>query len=184
MLGMIEIQFIPCEIAFALVWFAVRAIICAKRKAVDWKHEALLLLMLVNLAVIIRFSFFPFDTVDGRVQPLVFEPAAIFPLRVNLIPFKQLLWFETTRDLVINLAGNFAMFIPTGIIVPIIWPELNRFWKAIPVGMLIPICIELAQLPFAVRATDVDDLILNTAGIAVGYMVYALVKRLFDGKCV
>ena len=179
---MIEIPFIAGAIAYALAWLAVRIIICARRGSVDWKHEALLLLMFANLAAIIRFSFFPFDLVDGHVQPLVFEPGAIFPLRVNLVPFKQLLWFETTRDLVVNLVGNFAMFIPTGTIVPIIWPDLDRFWKSIPAGMLIPICIELAQLPFAVRATDVDDLILNTAGIAVGYMVFALIRRVRKGS--
>ena len=174
---MIEISFMQAELAFLVAWIAIRVLICLRRGAVDWRHEALLVLMYVNLAVIIRFSFFPLATDAGRVQPLVFDASRVFPLRMNLVPFKQLLWYDTTRDLIINLAGNVAMFIPTGIIMPIIWPGLDRAWKAIGAGMLIPLCIELCQLPFAARASDVDDLILNATGIALGYAIYALARR-------
>ena len=31
---------------------------------------------------------------------------------------------------------------------------------------------------FSVRASDVDDLILNVLGVAIGYGIYAVVKRL------
>ena len=170
---MIEIPFITGEVLFTAVWFAVRIIICIARQSVDWRHEARLLLMYINLAVIIRFTFFPFSLVDGHVQPLVFEPAAIFPPRVNLIPLDHLFWFETTKDLLTNIIGNVALFIPTGIILPIIWKGLDRWWKAIPTGMLISLIIELAQLPFASRATDIDDLILNSLGVIIGYIIYA-----------
>ena len=37
---------------------------------------------------------------------------------------------------------------------------------------------ELLQLPFFDRATDIDDLILNTAGCAAGYLIYAAVRRI------
>ncbi len=173
---MVEIPFITGEVLFTAVWFAVRIIICIARRSVDWRHEARLLLMYINVAVIIRFTFFPFSLVDGRVQPLVFEPAAIFPPRVNLIPLDHLFWFETTKDLLTNIIGNVALFIPTGIIIPIIWKWLDRWWKAIPTGMLISLIIELAQLPFASRATDIDDLILNSLGVIIGYIIYAAAR--------
>ena len=40
------------------------------------------------------------------------------------------------------------------------------------------LCIEIIQLPFSVRASDVDDLILNVLGVAIGYGSYAAVKHL------
>jgi glycopeptide antibiotics resistance protein len=43
-------------------------------------------------------------------------------------------------------------------------------------GAAISLAIEILQLPFAVRTSDVDDLILNTAGCLVGYGIYALAK--------
>ena len=174
---MVEISFITGEALFAIAWFAARIIVCAQRRSVDWRQEARLLLMFINLAVIIRFTFFPFFPVDGQVQPLVFDPSAVFPLRVNLIPIERILWFDTPKDLLINIIGNVALFIPTGIIMPIVFKRLDRWWKAIPAGMLISLAIEVLQLPFASRASDIDDLILNSLGVIIGYCIFALVRR-------
>ena len=40
----------------------------------------------------------------------------------------------------------------------------------------------MLQLVTPGRVTDVDDLIVNTLGAAVGYLIYALVKKAFCGK--
>ena len=77
-----------------------------------------------------------------------------------------------------NVVGNMIMFIPTGIVLPVVYKRLNCFWKVVVVGAAISLCIELLQLPFASRATDVDDLILNTMGVAVGYGIYAAFRHL------
>ena len=68
-----------------------------------------------------------------------------------------------------NVAGNAAMFIPGGIVLPIVYRQLNGFGKTVAAGALISLCIEILQLPFPSRASDIDDLILNTLGTAVGY---------------
>ncbi len=166
------------ELALALIWLAVLVCIWLKNKKIDWKREALLLLMFINLAVLLRFTFFPFGTVDGHVQPLTFEGDRVLPLRINWIPYVHLFYFESRRDLLLNLIGNTAMFIPSGIILPILYKRLNSFWKVLAAGAGISLCIELLQLPFHVRATDVDDLILNTVGVAIGYGIYALVRAI------
>lgn len=176
------IGFWTLESFFTVIWVLVRIAVWIKNKKIDLKREALLLLMYVNLAVIIRFVFFPRATVNGQIQPLVFEPGAVFPLRVNLIPIVNILRFDTTRDLVWNIAGNTAMFIPTGIILPILYRQLNSFWKVTLAGALISLSIELLQLPFASRASDVDDLILNTLGVMIGYGIYASVKKAVSKK--
>ena len=55
---------------------------------------------------------------------------------------------------------------------------MNSFRKVTAAGALISLCIEILQLPFSVRASDVDDLILNVLGVVAGYGIYAAVKRL------
>ena len=175
---MITIPFWLGELALALIWLAVRVCIWLKNKKIDWKREALLLLMFINLAVLLRFTFFPFGTVDDHVQPLIFEADKVLPLRINWIPYVHLFYFESRRDLLLNLIGNTAMFIPSGFILPILYKRLNSFWKVLAAGAGISLCIELLQLPFHVRATDVDDLILNTVGVAIGYGIYALVRAI------
>ena len=120
--------------------------------------------------------------VDGRVQPLLYDPAAAFPFRVNLIPFVNLFDYDNKRDLMLNVTGNCALFIPSGIVFPIVYKKLNSFCKVLSAGMLISFIIEILQLPFSVRASDIDDLILNTAGVAVGYGIYCLIKSLNKGN--
>ena len=158
-------------------WFVFRLSANLKDRNFSLKREALQLLMLINLAVISRMVFHPMATIDGKIQPLVFEAAACWPFRVNLIPFVNLFDYESKRDLLLNIIGNCAMFIPTGIVVPCLYPRLRSFKKTVLAGFLISFAIEIIQLPFAVRASDIDDLILNTAGVIIGYGIYALAKR-------
>ena len=175
---MIEISLLAGESLLALLWLACRAVVWLRQKHIDWKREAALALMYVNLAVILRFVFYPMDRLNGHVQPLVFDAAAMLPLRLNLIPIVHIMRFAGRRDMLLNLVGNVAMFIPGGVLMPLLYPKLNRFWKVTLAGALLSACIELAQLPFASRATDVDDLILNTACCAIGYGLYALGRLL------
>ena len=175
---MIEISFIELECLFTAVWLLCRIIVWIRQRRINWKREAVLLLMYINLAVIIRFTFFPMFRVNGSVQPLIYDASTAFPFRVNLIPFVNLFDYDNKRDLLLNVIGNTAMFIPSGIVLPIIYKRLNSFWKVLAAGALISLCIEIIQLPFSVRASDVDDLILNALGVAIGYGIYAAVKHL------
>ena len=175
---MFEISFLTTELAFTAIWLLIRAAVWVRQKRIDWKREAVLALMYINLAVIIRFVFFPRDLVDGHIQPLVFEMAAVFPLRINLVPLVHLFDYGSVRDIIWNVAGNALMFIPSGIVLPIVYRQLNSFWKVTAAGAFISLCIEILQLPFSSRASDIDDLIINTLGVAAGYGIYAAIKHL------
>lgn len=175
---MIKIPFWAAEAALALVWTALRGALWIRRGKIDWKREALLLLMYVNLAVLLRITFFPMARADGRVQPLVLYTAALWPPRINLVPFVRLGDFAFRRELLLNVIGNVLMFIPSGIILPILYKKLDGFGKTVAAGAGISLCIELLQLPFSVRSSDIDDLILNTLGAAIGYGLFAAAKAL------
>ena len=175
---MVEIPFLFLEIAYTAIWLMVRAAIWIKQKRIDWKRETVLLLMYINLAVIIRFAFFPMFKVDGHVQPLVLDIATAFPFRVNWLPLIHLFDYDSKRDLLLNVIGNAAMFIPSGIVLPLVYKRLNSFWKVLLAGMGISLSIEIMQLPFSVRATDIDDFLLNTIGVIVGYGIVTLTRCL------
>ena len=172
-----SISLLAGELVLAGIYLACRVIRAVRHKEVDWKQEAKMLLMYINLAVLLRLTFYPMTRIAGRVQPLVFEPEEIFPLRVDLVPFVQLFWYDSKRDMILNIVGNFTMFIPSGIILPILYRKLDRFWKVLAAGALMSLCIEILQLPFAVRASDIDDLILNVLGVAAGYGIYYVFKH-------
>ena len=179
---MISIPFLFTELIYTVIWLLCRIKVWISQKKISWKREAVLLFMYINFAVIVRVAFFPMARINGRVQPLVFDAEAVFPLRVNMILFVNLFDYNDKRDLLLNVIGNCALFIPSGIVLPIVYKRLNSFWKVLIAGMLISLIIEILQLPFSVRASDIDDLILNAAGVAVGYGASILIRRLDKSK--
>ena len=56
----------------------------------------------------------------------------------------------------------------------------GKFRRFMVAGALLSLCLELCQLPFFERATDVDDLLLNTLGCAIGYGIWALWRAIAD----
>jgi len=175
----VEIPFVTGMIIFTVCWFAARALMCFFRKKLDVKHEAKMLLMYINLAVLFRTTFFPLHhDAYGSIQPLIFDAKDIFPLNVNLVPFQNMFDFATTKDMLINIIGNVTMFIPTGIILPVIYKKLRSFPRTVLAGGFISLGIEILQLPFCERTSDVNDLILNTSGVVIGYGIYALARKI------
>ena len=85
---------------------------------------------------------------------------------VQLIPFSD----EHTRRYLIQLALNAALFVPFGFLVPVLWRELRSWGTVTGAGFLTSLLIECIQL-CSFRATDVDDLIMNTLGTFVGYLL-------------
>lgn len=175
---MIEISFLAGELCFTAVWLIARVIVWIVNKKIDLKREAMLLLMYINLAVIIRFTFYPLAPVQGKIQPLVFDPDNILPFNLNLIPLRNMFHFNTAKDTIVNVSGNIMMFIPSGIILPVLYKKLDRFWKVLTAGAFISLSIELLQLLLADRHTNIDDVILNVTGVAIGCGIYALARHI------
>jgi glycopeptide antibiotics resistance protein len=70
------------------------------------------------------------------------------------------------------------MFIPLGIVWPIVYKDLDTPLKIIAAGIGFSLLIEIVQLPFYDRVSDIDDLILNSTGYIIGYVIYLLVKKI------
>ena len=174
---MIEITYLQMVLVISILWLIVRMICCLKAKQFGWKRELQLMLVYICLVVVVRFTFCPFGKVDGKIQPLVFDKEKILPLWVNFKPF--IYWFDypTLKEALLNLIGNVAMFIPLGIVWPAVFKKLNTHGKVVAAGFGVSLTIEILQLPFFDRASDIDDLILNTLGFLIGYGIYLLVRR-------
>jgi len=177
---MIEISYASMMIAVTAAWLLVRAYFCIRAGRIDWKREAQLILVYICIIVVARFTFFPFGKVDGKVQPLLLDTANIFPFRINIAPFVNLMDYPERRDAVLNFVGNTTMFIPIGIIWPIVYKELNTHKKVIAAGVGFSLLIEILQLPFFDRVSDIDDLLLNSIGFIAGYLIYVLVIKIKD----
>lgn len=176
---MIEIHYYMIVAMIIATWLISRIIINLKHRQINWKYEFKIACVFFCIAVIFRFTFIPFDLVNGKLQPLILETNKIYPFRINFIPLVNLFDYEgSIRDTLINVIGNTAMFIPVGIILPITFPKVNSFSKVIMVGFFASLTIEIIQLPFISRVSDVDDLILNTAGCGLGFACYWIARKI------
>jgi len=173
---MIQISYTAMVAAISIIWCLSRVICAVKTGNVAWKREIQLMLVYICIVVVARFTFFPFSKINGRIQPLIFDPAKVFPFRINWIPLANLFDYPEKRDILINVIGNTAMFIPLGIVWPSVYKGLNTHGKIISAGIGFSFCIEILQLPFYDRVSDVDDLLLNSLGFMIGYLLYLLVK--------
>ena len=172
-----EISYTFVFIAITAIWIFLRALISIKNRTIDWKRELQLILVYICIVVVVRFTFFPFSKVNGNIQPLILDVTNVWPFRINWIPFVNLFDYPDTRDILINVIGNTTMFIPLGIIWPIVFKELDTHKKVLAAGVGCSLTIEILQLPLYVRVSDVDDLILNSLGYIMGYGIYLLIKK-------
>ncbi|WP_394920638.1 VanZ family protein [uncultured Robinsoniella sp.] len=93
---------------------------------------------------------------------------------VNLLPF--------SRD--IDLTGyvlNILLFVPLGFLLPVIWPRSGKLTYMVLFGFCFSLVIEISQLCNH-RRTDVDDLIMNTIGAVIGYLLYVILNKIMKWK--
>jgi glycopeptide antibiotics resistance protein len=113
---------------------------------------------------------------NGNHQAINLEFFRVISETYNAIKYLDL-W----QPFLINFVGNIVMFIPIGFFPPLLWKKFNRAWRAIGLGLLVSLTIEILQLP-QMRSSDVDDLWLNTLGAFFGYLIYRCFPKLFkDG---
>ena len=175
---MIGISYSSVMVGITVLWILVRGMVCLRQRKYSLKRELQLLLEYICVVVVTRFTFFPFSKVDGQVQPLLFDASRIFPPRINLLPVVYLFDYPIFREALINFIGNTAMFIPLGIVWPSVFKKLDTHGKVIAAGVGYSLLIEIFQLPFFDRVSDIDDLLLNSLGFLMGYGIYLLVRTL------
>jgi glycopeptide antibiotics resistance protein len=102
---------------------------------------------------------------------------------LNLKPFHTILLFLNvlTRpaygtSALFNLGGNVILFIPLGFFLPCVFLRLRKFSSTILTTAAIISTVELLQLFTLLGRCDIDDLILNILGAAIGYGVHKIRK--------
>ncbi|WP_411349919.1 VanZ family protein [Paenibacillus sp. WLX2291] len=103
------------------------------------------------------------------------------PYRYNVIPLRTIADFATMRigttmDQWINLLGNVVVFVPFGLLIPVV-----RSVRVLPFAgafALFILVLEILQLITRRGTFDVDDIVLNTLGACLGYGILHGVRHL------
>ena len=100
----------------------------------------------------------------------------------NFIPFKTIKMYIQYYDLpglrsFSNLFGNVLVFVPVGIMLPIVHSASRRVFVMLANVLIFIIGIEVFQLFSNFGAFDVDDILLNTFGVLIGSCIYRVFEK-------
>jgi glycopeptide antibiotics resistance protein len=106
----------------------------------------------------------------------------------NFVPFRSIVnYFTVTYSPyqtfseglevnMVNLVGNLFMLTPLSFFTPILFEKKQSIRAVLCIGIMCSALIEVIQF-FIGRISDVDDIILNSIGVLIGYLLYRAATR-------
>ncbi|PFY13744.1 VanZ family protein [Bacillus toyonensis] len=159
-----------------IIWIIYKVIYYRLNKNRFKLHRELLsTLCFVYVVGVISVTIFPLAI--GLQEP--------FPTRHNYVPFasiNELLHHFYFMVPLRNIGGNILLFVPFGILMPMKFKKVNKGLKIVLLGFLSSLTIECIQLRLTFRSFDIDDIILNTFGVYIGFLIYKWVTLIFISR--
>lgn len=122
----------------------------------------------------------------GLLKILLFRDSSFTSSRtVNLIPFGTIAEYvgmtvqsySGFKEFICNIIGNILIMVPFGYFLPIIWRRFNRIMKVTLAAGVFSVMIEVLQYIWKVGSSDIDDIILNTLGGFIGFLLYQWISE-------
>ncbi len=152
----------PMIFIFTIIIVSIRItyLICNKKKLVFYKEITMFcfIIYLLLLYYIVTFQDNSYGT-------------------NNLIPFREIFRYDVSSKLFFkNVIGNILLFLPFGIFISN-YIKNKTFFPTLLLSFIVSCAIEFTQSVIG-RTADIDDVILNTVGGVLGYLVYKLQNRI------
>ncbi|MFB6782080.1 VanZ family protein [Streptomyces sp. NPDC056352] len=133
---------------------------------------ATLLRALVLVAALVALTAFSFALAKVTLTP---SSASEDLVRSNLRPGRSLRQYAEDYTFLAackQAGGNLLLGVPFGILLPILVPRRLRMLRMVMLTVTVMVVIELVQGALVTgRAFDIDDVILNTSGALLGYLL-------------
>lgn len=149
-----------------------------RSRAIKVTATACLIVYLLLLTKLIVFKY-PTGMISDILSMWSLDNVARQVQTANFIPFKTIsssLFNPQLRIEVTTLIYNVAAFIPFGVFLPIINRNARKLIVVLVFGLMLSFAYELVQLVTLLGSADIDDLILNAVGTAVGYGSFKLIR--------
>lgn len=140
-------------------------------KKYPWGRAVLSLLLVGYLSILIFVTLF--RTTEGRFAS---------PINFHLFRAFWEAWNAFTLQRWLNPLLNVAVFVPLGILLPLMFKPFRRWYVVLLVGLGSSFLIEAAQFQMARGTADVDDLFANTLGTMLGYCLCMSAISLLERK--
>ncbi|WRZ88867.1 VanZ family protein [Streptomyces sp. NBC_01007] len=127
------------------------------------------------LAVLIAFAAMVAFAVALARLTLEPSPASTALIHNNLHPGRSLRAYldqPELRDAVKQIGGNLVLGVPFGVLLPVVFPKTRGILRVLALTAVVMLLVELVQGALITgRSFDIDDVILNTTGALVGYLL-------------
>lgn len=139
------------------------------------KRKKSLYVVLFAAYLILLFYFLFFSEGLGRASTEA-------EYRYNLTLFREIKRFIEYRHVLgyqavfLNVAGNVIAFMPFGFLLPPLMNYKTNWFVTTIWAFLFSLFVETIQLFFRLGSFDVDDMLLNTIGGLLGYIICILLK--------
>lgn len=133
-------------------------------------------MLVCYLIGLVYFTFFA----EALGRTAVSDGSAV--ARFNLVPFREIRRFWMYREKLgfpaffLNVFGNVLVFMPCGFLLPAVSRRCRNWLGVCLVIFCISFLIECTQLLFRVGSLDIDDLMLNTVGGMLGFLLNRLIQ--------
>lgn len=87
-------------------------------------------------------------------------------------------WNSFSLQTWLNVLLNIALFAPLGVLLPLLFRRLRRWYAALAAGFGVSLAIEVLQYVLQRGTLDVDDLFANTLGCLLGYCLVMALRKL------
>ncbi len=107
--------------------------------------------------------------------------------RAQLVPLapvvSTILTDQHRLTTIAEVGGNVLLFLPAGCLLPLVARWLDRGGRVVLAACCSSVAIELYQLRMpGIRRADVNDVLANTLGAALGWLALRMVERLLAAR--
>lgn len=143
------------------------------------KRKWIKLFFVIYILIVIKVIIFKYPYQDMLALAAGWQRGVVWQGlgTANFTPFKTIkMYIDYAYKLnsVENLAGNILVFAPFGFLFPMVGRDGERFFVMLLNVFVLVLGIEIFQLFSAFGAFDVDDILLNCLGAALGFVIYKL----------
>ena len=128
----------------------------------------------------------------GMVWLMILDRPPMAVPGINLVPFRTVKEFAELlsdggqyylrRIAVVNLLGNVGMFLPLGFLPAMVFPRLRHWGRILITAAAVIILAETVQYVTLRGSADIDDLILNLVGTAVGFGIFQILEKIYNKR--
>lgn len=139
-----------------------------------------------TLRYVALFTFIGYCLSLVYLTILWYYPDITFHPKYRFYNIQPFIWVSETYEMGLKkmmqqLVLNIGMYIPYGLLLPVIFKKLRKISIHLTVVFLTTFSIEMVQYIIG-RSSDIDDVIMNFLGGILGYILYRMFDHIFQEK--